>query len=309
MDKLLAMTTFVRIVDKGSLTAAAEALDKSLPSVVRTLAALEKTLDVQLLNRTTRRIALTDEGRQYLERCRQILTDIEDAELALSTQRSEPSGHINVTAPVMFGKMHIAPVLTSFLQRYDRVSVDLLLLDRVVNLVEEGIDVAFRIGHLGDSSLIAKSVGQIRRVVCASPEYLTKAGQIKRPEDISNGDCVRFTGLTPGSTWQFLDNGKPLSVQIEGAFGCNQAPAAIDACAAGLGVGMFLSYQIEPLVKQGKLKILLPDFEEPPMPVSLVFSHSKLMSTRVRVFVDWMSETLRNTRLPENESTSERNPF
>jgi len=292
MDKLLAMATYVQIVDKGSLTAAAEALDKSLPSVVRTLAALEKSLDVQLLNRTTRRIALTDEGRQYLDRCRQILTNIDDAELELSAQQSEPSGHINVTAPVMFGKMHVSPAITSFLQRYDRVSVDLLLLDRVVNLVEEGIDVAFRIGHLGDSSLIAKSVGQIRRVVCASPEYLKKAGKIKRPEEISNRDCVRFTGLTSGSTWQFIDNGKPLSVQIKGAFGCNQAPAAIDACAAGLGIGMFLSYQIEPLVKKGKLKILLPDFEEPPMPVSLVFSHTKLMSTRKRVFVDWMSEVL-----------------
>jgi len=296
MDKLLAMTTFVRIVDKGSLTAAAEALDKSLSSVVRTLAALEKTLDVQLLNRTTRRIALTDEGRQYLNRCRQILADVEDAEQALSAQRREPSGHINVTAPVMLGKMHIAPAITSFLQRYDRVSVDLLLLDRVVNLLEEGIDVAFRIGHLGDSSLVAKSVGQIRRVVCASPEYLKKTGQIKRPEEISNRDCVRFTGLTQGLTWQFFENGKPLSVQIKGAFGCNQAPAAIDACVAGLGIGMFLSYQIEPLVKKGKLKILLSDFEEPPMPVSLVFSHTKLMSTRVRVFVDWMSETLRDSK-------------
>jgi len=293
MDKLIAMATFVQIVDKGSLTAAAQMLNKSLPSVVRTLAALEETLNVQLLNRTTRRIALTDEGQQYLQRCRQILSHIEEAELELGSQQSEPIGHLNVTAPVMFGKMHVAPAITRFLQRYNRVSVDLLLLDRVVNLVEEGVDVAFRIGHLSDSSMIAKSIGQIRRVVCASPEYIKKTGPIKRPEEISTRECVRFTGLTPGPTWQFFDNGKPLSIQIKGAFGCNQAPAAIDACVAGLGIGMFLSYQVEPLVRQGKLTILLSEFEAPPMPVSLVFSHSKLMSARVRVFVDWMTEALR----------------
>ena len=172
MDKLLAMNTFVHIVEKGSLTAAAEALDKSLPSVVRTLAMLEEALDARLLNRSTRRIALTDEGRRYLERCRQILADIDEAEDELSSHQSEPRGHINVTAPVMFGKMHVAPAITAFLQRYERTQVDLQLLDRPVNLIEEGIDVAIRIGHLSESSMIAKPVGEIRRVLCASPDYL-----------------------------------------------------------------------------------------------------------------------------------------
>ncbi|MFC1749240.1 LysR family transcriptional regulator [Pseudomonadota bacterium] len=293
MDKLLAMTTFVQIVERGSLTAAAEALDKSLPSVVRMLATLEASLDVRLLNRTTRRMTLTDEGRHYLLRCRQILADIEETELELTAQQSEPSGHLNVTAPIMFGKMHVAPVITDFLKNHSRVAIDLLLYDRAVNLIEEGIDVAIRIGHLGDSSMIAKPVGEIRRVVCASPSYLEKVGRPTQPKEISKHNCVRFTGLSPGTAWQFFDNGKSITVQTKVVFGCNQATAAIDACVAGLGIGMFLSYQIEPLVKAGKLKIILPDFEPPPMPVNVVYSHAKLISTRVRVFVEWMAEKLR----------------
>lgn len=293
MDKLLAMTTFVRIVDGGSLTAAANVLGKSLPSVVRMLASLEKSLDVRLLNRTTRRITLTDEGRRYLERCRRIIADIEEAELELGAQQSEPRGHLKVTAPVMFGTMHVAPAVTEFLRRYDRVNIDLVFLDRVVNLVEEGIDVAIRIGHLTDSSMIAKPVGQIRRVVCASPEYLQNNGLPVRPEEITQHACVRFSGLTAGSTWHFYDQGKVLSVQIEGAFGCNQAPAAIDACVASLGIGMFYSYQVESLVKRDRLKIVLADFEPVPIPINVVYSHTRLVSARVRVFVDWMIKSLR----------------
>jgi len=297
MDKLLAMTTFVRIVDGGSLTAAAEALDKSLPSVVRMLASLEKSLDVRLLNRTTRRITLTDEGRHYLERCRRILADIEEAELEISAQQNDPSGHLKVTAPVMFGKMHIAPLASNFLRRFDRVDIDLLLSDRVVNLVEEGIDVAIRIGHLADSSLIAKAVGQIRRVVCASPDYFEKNGFPKRPEQLEQHPCVRFSNMPGGSTWHFVEHGKPLMIHTNGSFSCNQAPAVIDACEAGLGIGMFYSYQVEPLVKQGKLIIVLENFEPASIPVHVVYSHAKLVSTRIRVFVDWITKALREAEL------------
>ncbi len=293
MDKLLAMKTFVQIVNHGSLTAAAEVLDRSLPAVVRSLALLEEVLGIRLLNRTTRRIALTDEGRHYLERCRGILADIEEAELALTAQQREPSGHLLVTAPVTFGQMHVTQGVTSFLEHFERVQIELLLLDRVVNMMEEGIDVAIRIGHLNDSSMIATSVGQIRQVVCASPELLKNAGIPERPEDLSHHDCVRFTGIAPGTKWHFVEKGKPLSVQVNGPFTCNQAIAATKACATGIGFGLFLSYQVEPLVKEGKLKTVLPDFEPPPMPVSVVYPHAKLMSTRVRVFVDWMTQELR----------------
>lgn len=292
MDKLHAMTTFVQIVDSGSLTAAAEVLGTSLPTVVRTLAALEESLSVRLLNRTTRRITLTDEGRHYLERCRRILADIEDAELALTDQQSEPIGKLNITAPVMFGKIHVRPIVTRFMKQFDRINVELLLLDRLVNLIDEGIDVAIRIGHLRDSSMVARQVGQIRQVVCASPELLDKAGELKRPEDLSHNNCVRVTGLAPGPTWHFYENGKQLTVPISDTFLCNQIDAAIDACMEGIGFGVFLSYQVESLVRQGKLVYVLVDYEPPPMPVNVVYSHPRLMSTRVRVFVDWMTRDL-----------------
>ncbi len=185
MDKLRAMETFVRIVDRGSLTAAAESLQTSLPSVVRRLAALEESLGVRLLNRTTRRIALTDEGREYYLRCKRVLDDVVEAEAALSARRAAPRGRLVVTAPVLFGRMHVAPLVIDFLVRHRALQVELRLLDRMVDLVEEGIDAAVRIGRLPDSSLVAIAVGQTRRVVCASPAYLKRAGTPKAPPDLA----------------------------------------------------------------------------------------------------------------------------
>lgn len=292
MDKLNAMTTFVQIVDSGSLTAAAEVLGTSLPTVVRTLAALEESLSVRLLNRTTRKITLTDEGRHYLERCRSILSDVDDAELALTDQKSEPIGKLNITAPVMFGKTHVRPIVTRFMKQFHQINVELLLLDRMVNLIDEGIDVAIRIGHLGDSSLVARQVGQIRQVVCAAPELLDKTGHLKRPQDLSDNDCIRVTGLASGPTWHFDKNGKQQTIPVNDRLVCNQIDAAIDACTDGLGFGVFLSYQVESLVRKGKLAYVLVDYEPPPMPVSVVYAHPRLMSTRVRAFVDWITRDL-----------------
>lgn len=293
MDKLHAMTTFVHIAEQGSLTRAAELLDTSLPSVVRTLAALEQTLGARLLNRTTRKIALTPEGREYLARCRSILADITAAEQALAAQQHEPSGNLRVTAPVLFGQLHLTPVITGFIKQYRQVNVELLLLDRVVNLIEEGIDVALRIGELADSSLVAIPAGQIRRVVCASPKYLQRVGIPKRPADLADHPCVRTTGLTPGQSWQFFEKGRALQVHVTGPFVCNQAAASIDACVSGLGFGMFLSYQVQHLLAQNKLARVLEPFEPAPFPVSIVYPHAKLLSTRVRCFVDWTMQRLR----------------
>jgi DNA-binding transcriptional LysR family regulator len=292
MDKLQAMAVFVQIAERGSLTAAAETLDKSLPSVVRILASLEEALRVRLFNRTTRRIALTEEGRIYLESCRRILAEIDDAESALGQDETEPHGTITVTAPVRFGEMHVAPAVTRFLQRYPEVQVKLLLLDRVIDLLDEGVDVAVRIAPLADSSLVAKPVGQIRRVVCASPKLLDEVGRPGRPEDLSELPCVRFTGLTSGSVWHFFRNGKPLSVTVNGRMICNQVGPAVNACRAGLGFGMFLSYQVMPAERRGELESVLTEYEPDPLPLSLVFPHHRLLSTRVRVFVDWMARTL-----------------
>ncbi len=292
MDKLVAMRSFVAIVDHGSLTAAAAALDRSLPTMVRTLAALEEGLGTRLLRRTTRRMSLTAEGQGYVERCRHILGDIEEAEASVTRGQAEPRGRIRMTAPVLFGQMHVAPPLTEFLRRFDEVQVELVLLDRVVNLVEEGIDLAVRIAHLTDSSMVAVPVGHVRRVVCASPALLRAEGLPGHPRELSKRPCVRFRGINPGDSWSFQDAGREIAVRIRGSFTCNQAAAAAQACAEGLGFGMFLSYQVEPLVRAKRLQVVLADFELQSLPVSLAYPEARLVSTRLRVLLDWFKQTL-----------------
>jgi DNA-binding transcriptional LysR family regulator len=293
MDKLHAMATFVQIAERGSLTAAAQGLDTSLSSVVRTLAALEADLGVRLLNRTTRRIARTAEGQLYLERCRRSLADMVVAEQALRGTAQDPSGLLRVTAPVLFGQLHVAPVVDAFLARHRRTQVELILLDRVVSLVEEGIDLAVRIGPLSDSSMVAVPVGQIRRVAVASPALLAAAGTPAHPQDLGSLPCVRFTALMPGTTWHFIENGRALAIEVAGRFACNQAATCVDACVAGLGFGLFLSYQVRRPLEAGQLKEVLTDFEPPPLPVSLVLPHTRWLAPRVRVFVDFAAGALR----------------
>jgi DNA-binding transcriptional LysR family regulator len=294
MDKLRAMTSFVRIVDRGSLTAAAVDLGTSLPSMVRTLASLERELGVRLLNRTTRRSHLTDEGRQYLEQCRTILAQVQEAEAVLHSRRAVPHGRLAVTTPVLFGQRYVAPLMTEFLKTHREVSGELLFVDRVVNLVEEGIDAAVRIGHLPDSSLAAIPLGKVRRVVCASPAYLRAHDVPRRPEDLRAHRCVHFTGLTPHAEWTF--RGRPTRVAVSRVLICNQADAALEACAAGLGPGSFLSYMVAPHVRAGRLRYVLEDFEVEALPVSFVYPHTRLLSPTVRAFANFCTERLRRAR-------------
>ena len=295
MDKLSAMATFVRIVERGSLTAAAEALDTSLPSVVRTLASLERHLGVRLLNRTTRRIHLTDEGRQYLEHCRVILAAVDESEVTLASRKAEPQGRLAITASVLFGRRHVVPIVSEFIARHPGVYVDLLLLDRVVNLIEEGLDVGVRIGRLADSSLVAIPVGHVRRVICASPRYLRRHRTPRAPQELRVHRCISFTAVTPGNEWHFSVGGRDQAIPITRVMSCNQVDAAIEACVNGLGLGMFLSYQVAPYRASRMLRYVLEDFEPPPLPVQLVYPHSKLLSTTVRAFVDVCVNTLRQT--------------
>jgi DNA-binding transcriptional LysR family regulator len=292
MDKLAAMRTFVAIVDHGSLTAAADSLGKAGPTVVRSLATLEEELGVRLLRRTTRRMSLTEEGRSYLERCRQILSDVDEAERALSSRQATPRGELRVTAPVLFGQLRVAPLVMRFLREYAEVKVELLLLDRVVNMVEEGIDVGIRIAELEDSSMIATRVGEVRRVVCASPSLLRRSGTPRHPRELADAPCVHFQGLSIAPVWNFVADRKSLSVAIDGPFASNQAAVAVEACAEGLGFGRFLSYQVESLVQQKKLRVVLEEFEPPPIPIHVVFAHARLMTSRIRAFVDWMKTHL-----------------
>ena len=295
MDKLRAMEGFVRIVDRGSLTAAAADLDVSLPSMVRTLAALERALGVTLLNRTTRRISLTDEGRQYLEHCRAILRQVQEADAALHSRQLAPQGRLAITASVLFGRRYIAPIVGEFVRRHPAVVAELLFVDRVVDLVEEGMDAAVRIGHLAESSLVAVPLGRVRYVVCASPAYLRDHGMPRRPEDIRAHRCIRLTGLAPHGAWTFGPR-KRHQVPIDAVVTCNQAETAIDLCANGFGLGFFLSYMVAPLVQAGRLRLALEAFEVEPLPVHLLYPYSRLRSRTVGAFAELCVTTLRQTR-------------
>lgn len=291
MDKLRAMQTFVCIADQGSLTSAARTLGSSLPAVVRTLAALETHLGVRLFNRTTRRISLTAEGRNYLANCRQLLIGIEEAEAALGRENKEPAGPLTITAPVLFGQMYVAPLVTRFVKRHAKVTCRLLLIDRVVDLIEEGIDVGIRLGELADSSLVAQTLGDIRRVVVASPGYLRRHGIPKHPRELETANCVRFFGSSaPG--WTFREGTRQYTLSVSGNLQINHAAPAVDACAAGLGFGMFIWYQVAPYLADGRLVTVLEAFETPPRPISIVYPHARLLPVRTRVFVDWMKQHL-----------------
>jgi len=296
MDKLQAMATFVRIVERGSLTAAADALGTSPPSVVRILAALEREVGVRLLNRTTRRIHLTDEGALYLEQCRAILGAVRDADASLAARQGEPRGRIAVTAPVLFGRRHVAPIVTAFLARHPKVNAELLLLDRPVSLVEEGLDAGVRIGALADSSLVAIGVGTLRRVVCASPEYLRKHGVPKTPGDRRQHACVRFGGLAPGGDWRFGSGRRSITIAVPARFATNQVDAAVAACEDGLGPGMFLSYQVAASVARRRLRYILSDFEADAVPVNVIYPSRRLRSSTLRAFVDFAVPRLRRAR-------------
>lgn len=294
MDQLKAMATFVRIADEGGFTAASRALDASVPAVVRSLAALEAHLGVRLFNRTTRRVVLTEEGRRYLEHCRQILTAVDEARRALRDESSAIAGPLMVTAPVMFGQLHVAPAVTRFVQRHRAVQVELVLLDRVVNLLDEGFDVGIRIGTLEDSSLVARPIGAVRRLVVASPGYLRRHGVPKHPRDLAWHEIVRLSGSA--RQLSFHDDGKVFTVPVHGSLRCNHVPAVVDACVAGLGCGVLMSYQVDALVTAGKLKVVLARFEPPPRPVSLLVPHARMLPARTRAFVDWMLRELRGFR-------------
>lgn len=293
MDKLRAMQTFIHIAEQGSLTAAARVMASSLPATVRTLAALESHLCVRLFNRTTRRISLTEEGRRHLESCRQLLTALNDAEAALTLEAGEPAGHLSITAPMLFGQMHVAPAVIRFVQQYPQMRCSVVLLDRIVNLLEEGIDVGVRIGQLEDSGLVAQPVGSIRRMVVASPAFLSRHGTPAHPKDLLKANCVRVTNLGPA--WgPFNDQGRPLRLTVSGNLEFNQNAPAIAACVAGVGFGVFMSYQVAPLIKNGELSVVLEDFEPPPRPVSLVYPHARLLPKRTRIFIEWMKKELQD---------------
>ena len=322
MDKLRAMEIFVNVVEAGSLTRAADALRMSAPAVVRSLAALEHSVGVRLLHRTTRRSSLSDEGREYFLRCKRVLAEVADADAALSARRADPKGRLRLTAPVTYGRMHVAPAVADFAATHRGIEVDLLLLDRVVDLVEEGIDAAVRIGDLPESTLVALPLGETRRVVCASPAYIRRAGLAQTPQDLAQHRIIHFTGLSSSDEWVFGARGtggkamaaeptraavaskptrtpagpsakKTARIAVHPFLRTNQVDAALDPCLRGLGCAQFLCYQVIDLIRAGKLQRILPDFEPSPLPIQLVYPHARLLSSNVRAFVAAAREHMR----------------
>jgi DNA-binding transcriptional LysR family regulator len=291
MDRFKAMQAFVAIADGGSLTAAAHTLGLSLPAVVRSLAAYEAQLGVRLFNRTTRRVTLTEDGKQHLASCRQVLAAVDESEAQLAAGARDVAGHLAITAPVLFGQMHVAPSVTRFLQAHPKVRCSVVLLDRVVNLLDEGIDVGIRLGHLDDSSLVALPLGRMRRVVVAHPDFLRKHGVPRHPRELAGANCIRIMG-GPAGFGDFQDKGRALRVAARGNLEFNQVLPAVQACAAGLGFGMFFHYQVAPFVAQKSLRIVLDKFERPPRPIQAVYPHARLLPARTRAFIDWLREDL-----------------
>lgn len=294
MDRLDAMSVFATIVDAGSLSAAGRRLAVPLATVSRKLADLEAHLGTRLLARSTRRLVLTDAGRDYLEACRQILEQVDEAERAASGAYAAVRGRLVVAAPVVFGRLHVVPVVAAFLERHPEVDVQLRLGDRNVNLIEEHVDVALRIGTLPDSGLVAVPVGSVRRVVCASPAYLERFGTPRSPEDLAAHRCVTFDGLDAASGWTFASaDGARRRVRVRSRLAVSTADAAIAAALLGLGPTRVLSYQVADALRDGRLVRLLADDEPPGVPVQLVRPGQGRLPMKTRAFIDASTPRLR----------------
>jgi DNA-binding transcriptional LysR family regulator len=286
MDRVYLMSTFVSVVDNRSFAGAARELGLSPPAVTRAIAELEELLRVQLLTRTTRVVRPTDAGSAYVEDCRRILADIDEADAAATGMHAAPRGHLTVTAPVLFGRLHVAAIVTEYLRRHAEVTASCWFVDRVVNLVDEGVDVAVRIGHLPDSSLRARKVGQVRQVVCAAPAYLDARAPITQPEQLADHVIVSASAVTPGAEWRFAADEQKRSVRVVPRVTANTNDAAIAMVLDGFGLTRLMSYQAAPYLHDGRLRTVLEAYEPAPLPVHLVHREGRRASMKVRAFVD-----------------------
>jgi len=293
MDRLDSMATLVAAVETGSLSAASRKLGMPLATVSRKVSELEAHLRTRLVNRTNRRLTLTDAGRSYVAACKRILEDIGEAERAAAGEYSAPRGGLIITAPIVFGRLHVLPVAIEFLKAYPEIDIRLALADHVVNLQEDQIDLAVRIGELPDSSLLATRVGSIRRVLCGSPAYFAEHGTPKKPGELSAHRCIAFEGLTSPDIWTFGTGKSVVSVPVHSRLVVNTAEAAIDAAIANVGITRVLSYQVASAIGDGALVIALRAFEPAPLPVSLVFAGHGMLPLKLRAFLDFATPRLK----------------
>jgi len=294
VDRLESMSILIAVVDAGSLSAAARQLDMPLATVSRKVGELEAHLNTRLLHRTTRQLSLTEAGASYVAACRRILEEVGEAERTATGEYAAPKGELVVTAPVVFGRLHIVPVVAEFLAHYPQIGVSLTLTDRVAHLMEEQIDVALRIGNLPDSSLMATRVGTVRLVTCGSPAYLKARGVPSRPRDLDGHDCITFEVLESKRAWVFGTGKSELSVPIHSRFAVNTAEAAIDAAKLGVGLIRVLSYQAADALRAQSLRVVLDDYESVPLPVSLVHKGQTPLPLKLRAFLDFVAPRLRS---------------
>lgn len=294
MNHLDAMSLFVAIADGGSLSAAGRRLGMPLATVSRKLMDLESHLRTRLLTRTTRKLVLTDAGRDYLAACRQILELVDEAERAATGAYAAPRGHLVIAAPIVMGRLHVIPVVAEFLEQHAEVDIQLRLGDRNVNLIEEHVDLALRIGHLPDSGMVATPLGSIRRVVCASPDYLRRFGTPHAPRDLGVHRCITFDGLDAATAWAFVGpGGERLAVPVRSRLTVSTAESAIAAATAGVGLARVLSYQVASALRDRGLVRVLADHEPPAVPASMIYPGQGRLPMKTRAFIDFAAGRLR----------------
>ncbi|MEL6282011.1 MAG: LysR family transcriptional regulator [Pseudomonadota bacterium] len=294
MDRFREIEAFVTVAQEGAFSAAARKIGLSPASLTRLISGLEERLGVRLFNRTTRRVSLTDDGRRFFGDAEHVLQALNAAEAAASGSSDAPTGLLRVTAPTIFGQRHLAPILRDFLDAHPQVRAELLLLDRAVDLIEEGIDVALRIGELPDSSLIAKRIGAVRRVVVAAPSYLDAVGEPNEPSDLRAHQIVHFSGGAATLDWEFVAAGKRTVVRINPRLVTNTLPAALDAARDGWGVARSLSYQVRDDIASGRLVQVLKPFDDRAMPIHFLHAEGRQASPRTRRFIDLAAPRLRS---------------
>jgi DNA-binding transcriptional LysR family regulator len=294
MDRWQAMRIFVKVAETEGFAEVARNMHMSAPAVTRAVAALEDMIGARLFVRTTRSVKMTEAGTRYLDDCRRILSDIAEAEAAAGGSYATPSGTLAVTASALFGQMYVLPVMTEYLDAYPTMRARAFFVDRPVNIIEEGIDVAVRIGHLPDSGFTAIKVGTVRRVICGSPAYFEKYGVPATPADLKNHRIAASTSAWASPEWRFVDDQR---VTIDSALQCNTNEAVIETAKGGWGLTRVLHYQIGPALIEGQLQIALSDFEEPPLPIHVLHPEGRHAPAKIRAFVDLAVSRLRESRL------------
>ncbi|MBS7704742.1 LysR family transcriptional regulator [Chelatococcus asaccharovorans] len=293
MDRFEAMSVLLAVVEAGSLSAGARRLRKPLATVSRNVGELETHLGVRLVLRSSRGLALTDEGRAFVAASRRILEDLEAAEHQAAGDYGALRGGLHVTAPIAFGEHHLLPIALEFLKEQPEINLRLTLADQQISLTDQHIDVALRIGHLVDSALIATRVGTVRRVICASPAYLARRGVPRQPEDLAQHDGISFQGFAVAPEWRYRRDSAAFAIEPRPKLAVNTTEAAIQAALADLGIIRVLSYQVADELRAGQLLVLLPDFAPKPLPVNLIYARAEMLPLKVRCFLDWTVPRLR----------------